>query len=69
MNIEPIEDVDTNSTYIADLEHEIDSLRKELKRCKKPQALKQVVNDQNCCESLKVLRKSFHKLLDDLLPF
>lgn len=75
MQVEPIEDINNEEVYIADLEQEITALRQENKRLikslqKAQQVAQQEVDkDVSCCEAYKVLQKNFQKLLDDIIPF
>ena len=71
INAEPIEDIDSTDIYIKDLENEIDGLRKQLKKLSKVKKVKEVSKplDTNCCERYKFLLNSYHKILDEIIPF
>ena len=71
MKVEPIEDevVDSAELYIADLEAEITSLRKQLDRCNKLLRQKPKQQDKSCCEAYEKIKGNFNKLLDEIIPF
>ena len=68
LDVQPIEDVSSEESYIQDLELEVETLRAELKVLKqKPKPTQQL--DINCCEAYKLVLRNFHKLIDDIIPF
>ena len=70
MEVEAIDDTCNSEQYIADLEQEIDLLRKEVKRYKRLLNTKETTKeDLSCCDKYKLVVKSFHELLDSILPF
>lgn len=82
LNITPIDDVestDKTEDYIQDLENEISELTAEVNRLRKKLATtsnnhKDVSSHSSpspcdCAEKYEKLLNSYHKLLDDILPF
>jgi len=72
-NIEPIDDVSSEESYIVDLEHEVTTLRAKVLKLQKAINSEGKVNieqqDKSCCSAYKLLQKSYQKLINDLLPF
>lgn len=69
MDIEAIEDVSNEESYIQDLEIEVNSLRSQLKSALKALKNKPPQQDKSCCEAYEVIKKNFHKLLNEVIPF
>ena len=70
MKIEPIEEAHSDEQYIKDLELEIDTLRKEVRRYKRLLNTRENTKpDLSCCDKYKIVLKSFHELLDSIIPF
>ena len=69
MEIQPIDDVSNEESYIQDLELEIETLRAELKNLNYKLNKPQIVEDINCCIAYKILHENFHKLINDITPF